>query len=114
MVSFYINTILVLHYKKHFKKANTFTEYKKKIKGIKRIAYFMHFSLFYGYYLSLFLNDYLILANMIPITLILKFFAMIIYVNTHNKLIKNMERHDIENEIIYSFEENPLLNRLTP
>ena len=71
LVSFYINSFFIL-FSKNIYNSNMFPEYKENIKA-KNMALFMHFSLFYCYYLSITFNDYFILANGIPITIIIKF-----------------------------------------
>jgi hypothetical protein len=110
MMSFYINSIYIIYNRKKFTIVKKHPLYKKNLHKFKKIAIFMHFSIFYCYYSTLFFDEYYILSNTMPVTMLLNFFTIILFINDHNKIIKKININNVEHEIVYSFEENPLLS----
>ena len=98
--------------RKYIRNSNKNNYYKRKIKLYKNSFNIFSFSIFYAVYLSTLFNEFHILSNMAPIILIMKFILFNIYISRHNKLLKNITNFNIQNQLIYSFEENPLILHL--
>lgn len=118
--SFYIINItlfflLFIHqfiYKKHFNELNKVQYYKNTIRKYKIFFNICRFSIFYSIYLSIWENNFYILANLVPLILISNILYYTFYLKKHNKLVKNVNIRTINDEYIYSFEENPLILHL--
>ena len=109
VVSFYINSFYIIYYRKNIKMAKKYPLYKKDIGKKYNTVILFHFSIFFYYYITLIFDEYYILTNMMPVAIVLKYFSIILFLSTHNRILTHINKDNIENEIIYSFEENPLL-----
>lgn len=102
---------LYLH-RKYIRNASKNLYYKKKIKANKNIYIFISYSVFYSIYMTIIFNEFFILSNMIPLSLIANIFFFNFYISKHNKILKIINNLNVQNQVIYSFEENPLILHL--
>ena len=96
----------------YIRNSNKNKYYKKKIKFYKNSFNIMSFSIFYSIYLSTLFNEIHILSNMTPIIFIINFSLFNFYILNHNRFLKNIHNFNVQNQLIYSFEENPLILHL--
>ena len=109
---FLLSYIHQYSYRKYFNKLNKIRYYKNKIRKYKYTHNILRFSIFPITYLSVLSNDFYLLANLVPIMFVINLFFHVFYIEKHNKLTKNVNMRTINNEYIYSFEENPLILHL--
>ncbi len=98
--------------RKYIKNASKNNYYKKNIKYYRIFYKIISYSLLYSIYLTTIVNEFYILSNILPMCLIANIFFFNLYISKHNKFLKNIDNFNIQNQLIYSFEENPLILHL--
>ena len=109
---FFLSFIHLFCYRKHFNKLNKIRYYKNTIRKYKYTYNILRFSVFFAIYLSIFIDDFYLLANFVLIIFVINLFFHVFYIEKHNKLVKNINMRNINDEFIYSFEDNPLILHL--
>ena len=84
------------------------TEYKKKVRILNVCIKYQQILFLFFYYISLIINNFNVFSCLLPFICFINSFSYNLFIMKTNILIDNLH-NNINEEIIYSFENNPIL-----